>query len=126
MAIGTEVRVTLEDKPGSMAKVASTLGNAKVNITGFTVTGGCGRFFVDDAPKAAAALTKAGISAWTAPVLCLDLENKPGTLARVAAACAERGINVDCGYAAATTTGRATVVLTVSDLKTATEVEKHL
>ncbi|MGH7150184.1 MAG: ACT domain-containing protein [Planctomycetota bacterium] len=126
MPIGTEVRVTLEDKPGSMAKVASTLGNAKLNITGFTVTGGTGRFYVEDPPKAIAALQKAGIPAWTTPVLCLDLENTPGVLGRVAAAFAERGVNVDCGYAAATTTGRATVVLAVSDLKAATEVEKHI
>ncbi|HET6205140.1 MAG TPA: ACT domain-containing protein [Planctomycetota bacterium] len=126
MPIGSEVRVTLQDKPGSLAQVASTLGNAKLNITGFTVTGGNGRFFVDDATKATMALAKAGIPAWTAPVLCLDIENKPGTLARVAGALAERGVNVECGYAAATPTGRATVVLDISDPKIATEIEKHL
>jgi len=127
MAIGTEVRVALEDKPGTMARIGSTLGNAKVNITGFAITSGSGRFFVDDATRALTALTKAGITAWTAPVVCCDLENKPGTMARVAAALAERGVNVDCGYTAtATNPNRITAVLSVSDLKTALDVEKLL
>ena len=127
MAVGTEVRVVLEDKPGTIARIASTLGNAKVNITGFAVSSGSGRFFVDDAAKALTALTKAGISAWNAPVACFELENKPGTLARIAGALAERGINVDCGYAATTANpSRITAVLAVSDLKAALEIEKNL
>lgn len=127
MPIVNEIQAKIDDTPGMLARIASTLGSARVNILGILVTGDGGRFYVDDPTKALSTLKNAAIPAWTVPVLAVDLENTPGTLGRAAIAFTERGINVNyvyCGTSEAPSP--VTVIFGVSDIAAAAEVENEL
>ena len=97
----TELRVLLDDKPGSVAAVAEALGKAGVNIdalAGMPTGGGKGdiRVVVTDAAKAKSALEAAGQKVdRSREVLVVDLADKPGELARTARTLANAGINLD-------------------------------
>ena len=127
MPIVNTLRVSLDNKPGSLAKVANALGKANVNIEGLTLSADGGRLYVDDTDRAIATLTSAGIPAWTYPALAIEAEDKPGKLGRIASAFAEHGINIDNLFIGKpNTTGKTTIILGVSDVPAATKLEKEI
>ena len=127
MPIVNTLRVRLDDTPGSLAKIANTLGKANININGLSVTADGGRLYVDDTDKALATLKSAGIPAWTYPAFAIETEDKPGTLGRIASAFAEHGINIDNVFLGKpNTTGRTTILFGVSDIPAATRIEKQI
>ena len=117
-----EIKVELENKPGTLAKLGETLGENSVNIEGFCgpcEKEGISRFLVDDASSAQNALEKAGIKVIEVnEVLVIDLEDKPGELGKVCRRLANAGINIDFFYAAANTR----VVLGVDDVEKAKNI----
>ncbi|MCH8905698.1 MAG: amino acid-binding protein [Candidatus Heimdallarchaeota archaeon] len=95
--------IMLEDKPGSLAEVATTLGNAGINIEGgcgFTAMGkGIFHLLVKEGGKAREVLEQAGIAiAEEKDVLVVSIENKPSALATVSQKLANAGINLDLFY----------------------------
>lgn len=113
----TQLTLTLESRPGVLAKIARVLADAGVNITAFCAGDAAGRgklrILVNNPGKARRALRAARYRASVEPVFAVRLANKPGRLARVADKLAKSRINIKSAYA--TTTGRGgTVVLTVS------------
>ncbi|MBM4124771.1 MAG: ACT domain-containing protein [Nitrospira sp.] len=112
--------ISEESKPGILAKVASVLGSAGVNIKAFSAPEVAGhghlRLLVNDLEKARAALAAAKIQFREEAALVLSLENKPGALSEVAELLKRTKINIDCAYLTPSREGkRAIVVLTVSD-----------
>ncbi len=108
----TQLTLTLQSKPGVLAKVARALADAGVNITALSAgdrsSSGKLRIVVNNPGRAKRALRAAKLRANEEPAFVVRLRNKPGTVARVA----ER-INIKSAYA--TTAGRSgAVVLTVS------------
>lgn len=127
MAKAKQLAVSVENRPGTLANVARTLGQAKVNILAFLTTTsgaeGLVRVVVNDANKAKQALHGAGLSYTEADVLHVELPNVPGALARFAGKLAAHDININTGYQTAAKGARkATVVLAVSDLAKASRV----
>lgn len=130
MPTTTQLVIQEESKPGVLARVASVLGQAGVNIKAFsapevTAEGGKGdlRVVVADLERAKAALRAAKIKFREETALVLSLENKPGALGEVAEHLKEAGINIVCGYCTPSREGRrAIVVLTVSDTQKAQDV----
>jgi hypothetical protein len=118
----TEFRVTLDDKPGTLARLCTVLGHADVNIEAVQGTSGQGLAFVhfipDDSAAAAEALERAGISFETREVLIVKILDQPGMLGDVALVMAEAGINIDAVYL----TVHGNVVLGVDDLDGAIQV----
>lgn len=114
-----DVKVRLENRPGTLADLGEALGREGVNIEGFC--GPCGEegfahILVDDAAAAQDALKKAGIEfVKEEEVLVLDLEDEPGELGRVCRRIADAGVNIDFFYAASNTR----VVLGVAELEKA-------
>jgi len=119
MAKTTQLTLTLESKPGVLAKIARALADAGVNVTALWTTDaarGKVRLLVSDVAKAKEALKAAKLRFGEEPALVLTLEDRPGALARVAEKLAQGKINIKCAYATTAGGGSATVVLTVSNV----------
>ena len=124
--MATEFKVSLENKPGTLAQVGTVLGDADVNIVaiqGFSRGEESIIQFVPDNPdKAAAALQAAGIPYTNREVLIVKVLGEPGDLGDVALVMTDAGINI--GSVCVTTAGN--VVLSVDDLKGATQVAEGM
>lgn len=98
----TEIVVSLTNKPGTLAKVAETLGAAGVNIQcACYATGARGviRFVADNPPKALAALKAARIKVKQAKeVLEASLADVPGALGAIARKLAKARVNIEAFY----------------------------
>jgi len=113
----TQLTLSLVSRPGTLATLARTLADARVNITALSAAEASGRgkirILVNDAVRAKRALRKANYRVTEQPVFAIRLRNKPGALARLAARLAKARINVRSIYATAAGRGPAVVVLTV-------------
>jgi hypothetical protein len=126
MPTTTQFVISEQSKPGVLARVASVLGNAGVNIKAFSApeVAGSGklRVIVSDTERARIALKAEKIRFTEETALVLSLENKPGALGEVAKHLKEARINIKCGYCTPSREGRrAIVVLTVSNTERALE-----
>jgi hypothetical protein len=92
------------DATTAIAGVADVLAQAGINISSICSAGvrsplTC-HLLVDEAGGPSAALAAAGVAARTRPVAVFQLQNRPGTLAAVAAALNNAGVIVDLIYQA--------------------------
>jgi hypothetical protein len=82
--MATEFRVILEDRPGTLARLGSVLGDARVNIEAIQGVSREGNGFVQFVPnepdRAVDALDAAGISYTKREVLIVRVLDEPGTL----------------------------------------------
>ena len=98
----TEIVVSLTNKPGTLAKVAETLGAAGVNIQcACYATGARGvvRFVADNPQKALDALKAAKIKVkQSKEVLVATLMDVPGALGAIARKLAKARVNIEAFY----------------------------
>jgi len=117
-----EFSVTLQDRPGALARLGQMLGEAAVNIEAIQGTSREGHAFVHFVPRdpqqAARILDAAGIGYTQREVLLVKVLDKPGMLGDVALVMAQANVNIDAIYV--TTKGH--VVLGVDDLDGAIQV----
>ena len=118
--MSTDLSVSLENRPGTLATLGETLGKAGINIQGVCGMVAAGRgdvhILVEDAAAARRALQAAGITVTAErPVLAVKFEDRPGELGRMARKIAQAGVNTDLLYL--TTDGR--VVIGADDLEKA-------
>jgi hypothetical protein len=100
--MATELTVILEDRPGTLARVATVLGDAGVNIE--------------------RTLGAAGYTCERREVVVVRVLDEPGTLAQVALTMATAGINIEAIYV----TTRGSLVLSVDDVHGAMQVAAGL
>ena len=98
-----DITVIIDDLPGTLAQVGETLGNAGINIDGYCSLPTGGKSFlhvlVEDGAAARRALQGAGIEiAQEREVLVIDMEDRPGTMGKVARRIADAGVNIDMVY----------------------------
>jgi hypothetical protein len=98
-----DITVIIDDLPGTLAQVGETLGNAGINIDGYCsfLSGGKSylHVLVEDVVGTRRVLKEAGIDiAQEREVLTLDMEDKPGTMGKVARRIADAGVNIDMVY----------------------------
>jgi hypothetical protein len=118
MAKMKQLTVTVENRPGAVAAIAKTLGNAKVNILALLGTAqgtsGTVELVVDDARRAKKALDETGLRYQETTAEEYELANKPGALAQCLDKLAARGVNLNSICATASKRGkRAVLVYTV-------------
>ena len=86
MAKTKQLTVTIENRPGAVAGIAKTLGNAKVNILALMGTAqgtsGMVEVVVEDARRAKKALDEAGLTYQETTAKEYELPNKLGALAQ--------------------------------------------
>lgn len=104
-----DLTVSLEDKPGELARMGEALGGAGVNIEGLTVVSfegrAIGHVLVEDGAAARTALEGAGITVEgeTEPLVS-ELPDgqvdQPGVVGQMARAMADAGVNIQVVYLA--------------------------
>jgi hypothetical protein len=120
--MATDLTLYLDDQPGELARVASLLGQAGVNIEGYCAlrTGG-GKsevhLLVEDLEGAFTALSgsQVQVAAEQEVAVLPVLADRPGVLGEVSRALGEAGVNITLTYVATNTR----LVLGVDDLSRA-------
>jgi hypothetical protein len=102
--IRQQLSVFLENKPGVLTRLCSSLAGAKVNLLGIsisdTVDHAVVRLIVSDPQKARGVFEEHGLLVVETDVLEVPISNKPGSLAKVTAALSKARINVEYAYGA--------------------------
>ena len=115
MAKTKQFTIPVENQPGAVAKIARTLGDAKVNILALLGTaegtGGRVQLVVEDAWRAKKALGAAQITYEEIAAEEYELANKPGALADCLDTLKRRGINLNSICATAAKGGKKAVVV---------------
>jgi hypothetical protein len=118
-----ELKIRVPDRPGMLGEVALALSEKKVNLRAVNawVEGGEGvlRMVVDQVATARKVLGARGWKAEEQEVLEVELPDKPGTLAALAAALGKAGVNITHVFVGTAGARKATVFMGVSDLKAA-------
>jgi len=129
MAKIKQLTIALENRPGAVAEIAKTLGNAKVNILAISGTAPMGQtgflqLVVEDTRRAKKALDEAKFPYQEATAEEYELPNKPGALAQYLEKLAAKGLRLSSIHATASKGGKkAVVVHTIdTDAKAATAV----
>ncbi len=82
-----QIVVSIENAPGRLFEVTNALGNAGINLRALNLvdTGAFGqlRLLVSDVPKARRILMEMKIPAYVNEVVAAEIEDKPGSLARI-------------------------------------------
>jgi hypothetical protein len=122
-----EVTAYLENKPGRLAKICSALAQSKINVRALSVMDANGRsvlrMVTDDTEPTGKVLTSLGTEHTWADVLAVEVDNKPGSLARVLERLAEEHINVEYAYVSnASSAGRSLGIFHTSNPKKAQQV----
>lgn len=124
MAKIKQFTVSVENRPGAVAEIAKTLGNAKVNILSLLAaaqgTSGTVHLLVDEPRRAKKALDEANVSYQETIAEEYEVPNKPGALAQHLDRLATKGVNLSSIHATASKGGRkAVVVYTIEATTTA-------
>ena len=127
MQITKQLAVFLDNRPGTLARMAEALAQAKVNIfaitTSDTVDHSVVRLVVNDYRKALHVFEEHGTLVIEDDVLMIEGTNRPGELANLARKFAEAKINIEyCYSATAPDAKRGLLILRVSDPKKALKV----
>lgn len=100
-----QVSVFLENKPGRLAAILSSLHQEKVNLVGMTVMDSHEhsvlRFVPDNLERTHAALKSLNAHYSESDVVQVELRNQPGSLAHVCELLAAEHINIDYAYCSA-------------------------
>jgi hypothetical protein len=115
MARTKQLTITVENRPGTVAEIARTLGNAKVNILSLLGTAqgtsGTVELVAEDTRRAKKALDEARIAYRETIAEEYELPNKPGALAQALDKLAARGVNLSSIHATASKGGKKAVVV---------------
>jgi hypothetical protein len=110
-----QLSVFIANESGRVSEVTNDLGEAGINIRGFSVSDtadyGILRLVVDQPDRARDVLKEAGFTVKETEVICIDLPDKPGGLAGVLKIVSGAGVNIEYVYSLIGTY----VVLNVAD-----------
>jgi len=126
MAKSKKFTIAVDNRPGAVAEIARTLGNAKVNILALLGTAqgtsGTVQLIVEDVRRAKKALDEAKLSYQETVAEEYELPNKPGALAQYLDRLAAKGVNLNSIHATAAKGGKKAVVVYTAEVeaKTAT------
>jgi hypothetical protein len=98
-----QIVVSIENSPGRLLEVTEALGNAGINLRALNLvdTGAFGqlRLLVSDVAKARQILMQKQVSAFVNEVVAAEIEDEPGSLAKLLKPLRDVGINVIFMYA---------------------------
>jgi hypothetical protein len=104
MQITKQLAIFLDNRPGTLARLADALAEAAINIyaitTSDTIDHTVIRMVVSDYQKALHLFEQHGTLVVEDDVLMIEGSNKPGELARIAHALAKAKINIEYCYSA--------------------------
>ena len=104
MEIATQLALFLENQPGTLAAVCDELAKADINILALTISDTVDhsvvRMIVSDTDKAMEIFEEHGTLVVENKVLLAQIDNKPGSLSRIAHELAGLGVNIEYAYLA--------------------------
>lgn len=127
-----QLTISLENRPGVLARVADTLAAHKVNIRGLcvqdSVEQGVVRFLADPWEEALQTLQEAGFHPVQAEVVELQTSSAPGALGLITGALGKEGINIEYIYGTEPGTEGApmSIIVKVSQVQRALETISSL
>lgn len=102
-----QLSVFIANEAGRVSEVTGLLGEAGINIRGFSVSDtadyGILRLVVDRPEDALASLKEHGFTVREDEVICIDLPDRPGGLAGVLKIVSEAGVNIEYVYSLVST-----------------------
>src|SRR3954470_6811018 len=127
MQITKQLAIFLDNRPGTLARLADALGEAKVNIyaisTSDTVDHSVIRLVVDNYRRALDVFEARGTLVIDDDVLMIEGGNRPGSLAKIAHKLAAARINIEYAYCATPPKAkRGLLILRVRDAKKALKI----
>lgn len=122
-----QLSLVLENLPGALAEICSTLAQEEINILGLSIADmidtGELRMVVSYTDKAKRLLESRGYDVLESEVLLVEMSNEPGVLAKIAKKLAKGKVNIEYAYcAAARKEGTVMGVLKVSDTTRAYDI----
>ena len=127
MQITKQLAIFLDNRPGTLARLADALAKAKVNIyaisTSDTVDHSVIRLVVDDYRRALHLFEEHGTLVVDDDVLMIEGDNKPGSLAKIAHKLSDAKVNIEYAYCATPPDAKkGLLILRVTDVKKALKV----
>ena len=124
-----QIVISIENSPGRLLEVADALGKAGINLRALNLvdTGAFGqlRLLVSDVARARQILMEMHISAFVNEVVAAEIDDTPGSLAKLLRPLRDANINVIYMYAfIGSTTDKAIMIFRFSDNDLAIEVLK--
>jgi hypothetical protein len=121
----TEIFVVLENKPSTLGDLCGCLSENGINIDAIGLFQDSAKLYVKNINKAMKILTKYSYETELRDVLRVDLDNRPGALAEVAALLGNKGINIEYCYGTLSRkTNVLSVIMDVSDIDRALKILK--
>jgi hypothetical protein len=118
-----QIDVDVPDRPGELAKLATVLGGARINIDAISAESAGGRSYmsliVNEPMQAREALVKQGYGCSTRTVLVVRLDDRPGALAALARKLGDAGVDILSAIHLGTAGGHAQLALGVDNLEKA-------
>lgn len=106
MPIEKQLSVFIENKPGRLSHICTTLADNGINIFAMsvhdTVDHAIIRLLVDHPNKALVVLEEEGVYIVTQDVVVIEVENKPGIISMLAKKLFRADINIEYAYCTAT------------------------
>jgi hypothetical protein len=126
MEIVHEITAFLENKPGRLAKICSSLAHEKVNIRALSVMDSgvrsVLRFVTDQVDEARKVLTSLGTEHSMADLIAVEIDNKPGAIAKILEKLALEHINIEYAYGANAANGKALGIFHTNNPKKAMQL----
>ena len=124
-----QIVISIENSPGRLLEVADALGKAGINLRALNLvdTGAFGqlRLLVSDVVRARQILMEMHISAFVNEVVAAEIDDTPGSLAKLLRPLRDANINLIYMYAfIGSTAGKAIMIFRFSDNDLAIEVLK--
>lgn len=121
-----QLSVFLENKTGRLNEVTQILGNARINMSAFSVADtsefGILRMIVSEPEKALSILKDADFSVRLTDVICLNSPNEPGALARALDILSSESVFIEYLYAYSMDDKTANIVLKPDNIQKCIEV----
>jgi len=116
-----QISVFVENSSGRLAEITAVLAAAGINLRALTIADtadfGILRIIADDPDKALSVLQEKKYTARATEVIGVELEDKPGALARVLDLFSKTGVNIEYLYASlGQSHGNAVVIFKVQDM----------
>ncbi len=126
VAVVRQYSVFLPNRPGALSEYARLFADNNLNILGIASEirddSGVVRVSLEGDKRLGYILTKAGFTTIEAPMLSVDLVDRPGELFRIAKILGDAGINITTLYGTALNGQKSRLLMAVSDIKKAQEV----
>jgi hypothetical protein len=98
-----QISVFLENSTGRLGEVTKTLAKANINIRAISIADtadfGILRLIVDKQEEALTALTEGGFTTRTTDVAAVEIDDTPGSLAKIMEFFQDAGLNIEYLYA---------------------------